>query len=296
MKKVTKISTGFGILASGFLLNACENSNSVDELNQQVEEKGEVEQSGRYSIAVPMSSDEIRYVDFLQFLSNEIVKDHDVAKEFTDNPQKYCADHGFPNLPINMESGLLKFILQLGNDQLNNALKAGDASGFVASCKQNGILDYSALLTDQYLHNLSNRINIHQTSRSGIPDPNGPTLDIDPRFSAVYGFLAVVVAAVAVEAVVVLGTTTWVTHVHGGDGGKTKHHHAYEMNNSAAHFINIQNSTLKNGYMISDKVNEAIVEEGYKVVEENFPEVYKQVDKNTLRNIILTSLQKDSAF
>ncbi len=293
MKKVTKISTGFGILASGFLLNACENSNSVDELNQQVEEKGKFEQSGRYSIAVPVSSDEIRYVDFLQFLSNEIVKDHNVAKEFTDNPQKYCADHGFPNLPINMESGLLKFILQLGNDQLNNALKVGDASGFVASCKQNGILDYSALLTDPFLQGLSNKI--RNTRASKFPIGNQNTSTVDTNFSAVYGFIAVVVAAVAVEAVVVIGTATWVTHVHGGSEHKTLHR-AYETKNSATHFIDIQNSTLKNGYVMSDKVNEAILEEGYKVVEENFPEVYKQVDKNTLRNIILMSLQKGAAL
>ena len=293
MKKVTKLSTGFSILASGFLLNACENSASVDELNQQVEKNGRIEHSGRYSIAVPMSSNEIRYVDFLQFLSNEIVKDHNVSKEFIDNPQKYCTDHGFPNLPINMESGLLKFILQLGNDQLNNTLKVGDASGFVASCKQNGILDYSVLLTDPYLQSLSNKIRATRASKFPIENQDTPT--IDTNFSAVYGFLAIVIAAVAVEAVVVIGTATWVTHVHGGSSSQPPHR-AYGIQNSATHFINIQNSTLKNGYVMSDKVSEAILEEGYKVVEENFPEVYKKINKNTLSNIILMSLQKGSTL
>ena len=51
MKKVTKLSTGFSILASGFLLNACENSASVDELNQQVEKMGEL--STRVGIQLP---------------------------------------------------------------------------------------------------------------------------------------------------------------------------------------------------------------------------------------------------
>ena len=56
-------------------------------------------------------------------------------------------------------------------------------------------------------------------------------------------------------------------------------------------------NNLKNRlYNISIKLSGAILKQGYNVVEENFPEVYKKVNKNTLRNIILMSFQKGSTL
>ena len=102
--------------------------------------------------------------------------------------------------------------------------------------------------------------------------------------SAVYGAVAVVVAAIAVEAFLWIGTTTWVTHIH----GKV----VDDDDNEAVQVWALKQSAAKT-YLPTDNVNEALVEEGMNVIRENYPKIYNKVNKQELRNLILLNIAKN---
>ena len=111
---------------------------------------------------------------------------------------------------------------------------------------------------------------------------------VEKKMGAVYGAVAIVIAAVAVEAFVVIGTTTWVTH---GQHAIRSRGYSSEQN----HLLEVWDlkSQGKRDYVIADKINDSIVEEGLVIIRDNFPEVYEIVDKNILRNVILFNLSKN---
>lgn len=45
-------------------------------------------------------------------------------------------------------------------------------------------------------------------------------------------------------------------------------------------------------YIMADKINDEIVNEGMDIIKNNFPEVFEKIDKQTLKNIILLNVQK----
>ena len=109
--------------------------------------------------------------------------------------------------------------------------------------------------------------------------------------SVVYGAVAVVIVAVAVEAFLFVGTTTWVTHVH----DKAINEINSPNQNSVLEVWDLKKGA-ESDYMMANQINDAIAQEGIQIIKEHFPDVYEAVDENTLRNVILLNLSKNTSY
>lgn len=291
------IAGATGVLSSSFIFQACNKAESADELNQMLESNIlSTPDAIGVPIGISLDSQDQEYIRFLHQLSAEIVSNPQTANEFAKNPKEYCLKYGY-NQPLNLNQGLLKFIMALGDDAINDSIAKGDVNAYIRACKNNGLLELSSLNQDPYLKKLSAIINKEQhtsnmapylaITRTGV-EANQEVID---NFSAVYGAVAIVIAAVAVEAFIVLGTTTWVTHVHESAYQESD----FQQQNSMIEVWNLKNDG-KADYSLTDKINNAIVEEGLSIIKENFPAVYENVDENTLRNLILLNISKNLPY
>lgn len=283
MKK--SIGLGLGMTFSAFFFQACESSDSTDELNQILagSEISKVSASSR-AVSVPISAYNAEYVSFLETLSNDIVRDTTIASKFASNPPKYCKEHGY-DIQINMDSGLLKLILALGDKDMTVAAKNGDVKTFVALCRDKGLLDLESFEKDPYILGLISQLPGYTKGLNGKVLGNTiSTTAMQPvniSAFAVYGCVLAVVAAVAAEAFVVLGTTTWVTHGQSLDNpfGGTAVQQMWNLKNNK-------------DYQVPTELTNEIVNQGLEMMKENFPDELANVDEQALRNILMLKIQK----
>ena len=268
------IASATGVLSTSFIFQACDKAESADELNQMLESNIlSTPDAIGVPIGVPLNGQDQEYIKFLQQLSAEIVSNPHIAIEFAKNPEGYCRKYGY-NQPLNLDQGLLKLIMALGD-----------------------LLELKSLNQDPYLKKLSAIIKKEQYTSNLTPNLSITRAEVKTdqeavdNFSAVYGAVAIVIAAVAVEAFIVLGTTTWVTHVHNSANQKLES----EQHNRVIEVWNLK-SDKKTDYFLTDKINNEIVEEGLSIIKEDFPEVYEKVDANTLRNLILLNISKNLSY
>lgn len=306
MKKKRKISNTLktiGILSSSFLLHACETTNSIDELNLLLSNhyKKNTNLKG-VPLHLALAKTDQEYITFLQKLSIDIIKNPDIANEFANNPNKFFYRHGYKKHP-NIDNSLIKFILALGNKNIVTAIQKGDVNAYIAECKKQGIINLKTLRNDSHLQTISNYFykqenaftNLKAFTRTDFANTN--PLNNTESFSAIYGFLAVVIAAVAVETAVVIGTTVWVTHVHQSSNNINESNRIERRDidtNQAIELWNLKDND-RHTYIIADKINDAIVSEGMKIIKDNFPKVFEKIDKQTLKNIILLNVQKNTS-
>lgn len=282
-----------GVISSSFVFQACQSAESADELNQMLESNVQSSPDAvGVPVGIPLSKEDQQYVMFLHQLSNDIIQNPEVASEFASNPEAYCFKHGYTQ-PMNLDQGLVKILLALGDKEVNEAVKNGNINAFIDACKKNGLLELKSLNNDPYLTKLSAYINQQPGSQLNkkITRSNAEMMQMQTELGAVYGAVAIVIAAVAVEAFIVIGTTTWVTH------GREA---ADQMNNLHLNNNMLEVWDLKHGgqndYIVADKINDAIVKEGLDLIKDNFPEVYNNVDENTLRNVILLNVSKNLSY
>ena len=283
MKNVVSLS--IGLTFSAFLFQACENADSADELNETIEQqKLQVKFVGMDTAAIPLSRQGKEYLEFLKKLSDDIVEDSTVAVEFSQNPNAYCKKAGFDNLFINMDSGLLKLILALGDQELCDAANRNDIQEFVLLCQQKGLLDINAFKVDPYVLEILDFYqrrggigNLGLGNGTSVYKPSGPP----PSASAVYGALAIVIAAIAVEAFCIVGTTMWMTHVNG--------QHSSDGFPVVQQFWNLKNC---NTVPSNQKLLDTIVNEGLNVIRVNFPKEYAKADKEVLKEVLMLHVLK----
>ena len=274
MKK--KYGLGLGMAFSAIFFQACSSSDSADDLNQNLAGLQDSKMEAK-SIAVPLSSVDVEYVSFLETLSDEIVRDSSVAKTFVDDPTGYCRSHGY-DIHVNMDSGLLKLVLALGDKELVDAAQKGDVKRYVSLCRKKGLLNIESFTKDDYIKKLISQLQNSQSDNTvGLMAMN----PVDISAVAVYGCIFVAIAAVAAEAFVVLGTTTWVSHGQSLDSSS---------NSTAVQQVWNLKSDAKTS-LPSDLTNE-IVEEGIEMMQEQLPQEFAHVDKKALKTILLLKLQK----
>ena len=295
-KIVYTIAGATGVLSSSFIFQACNQADSADELNQMLQSNTSTNQDEvGTQIGIPMSKQDQNYICFLHQLSADIVKNPKIATEFANNPDAYCSKYGYTQ-HINLDQGLLKLIMALGDKKINDSINNGDVNSFIKACKENGVIEFNSLKRDPYLKKLSDIIQKDKLS-SKFKQPiylsrtseEASVNNID-NFSVIYGAVAIVIAAVAVEAFIVIGTTTWVTHVHESSNKDIKKYKQYK--NNAVEVWDLKNEG-KTDFAITDKIDDAIIEEGFTIIKDNYPEVYNSIDKNTLRNLILLNVSKN---
>lgn len=298
-KNVNCILNTAGIISSTFLLQACNNSDSADELNRMIQ--SHQDNDNNFSIGKPigldMDENDKEYISFLENLSNDIRKNPEIANDFINNPNKYCKKFGY-NYNVNISKSMIGLISALGDKQLNESVGNGDIKEFIKICKEKGVISFNSISEDKYLKKIANQLSdntninksLYKTNLTRASEKIYTENDNEKILSSfVYGAVAIVIAAVAVEAFVVIGTTTWVTHVHGKDAKVD------ENSNDAIKLWELKKGE-ENTYIPAGKINDEIVNEGMKIIQENFPEVYNNVDKVALRNLILINVQNNCNY
>lgn len=284
MKK--NIGLGVGVTFCALFFQACDKAESVDELNQVVSNnKVQGFFSENKSVAIPVSVQSEDYLLFLQQLSDDIVEDSAVAADFIRDKNGYCQKKGFGNLNVDMDSGLLNLILALSNRDLCEAAKDDDVKGFLSICNRKGLLNPQAILRDPYVKEVVDFYQKHSgINRLGL-DNNimllSPPQGEPPQFSGVYGCLVAVVAAVAVEAFVVVGTTVWVTHVKGQNPPPPA--------GRPTSLLQLWN--LKSSKTSSNVLTEQMVYVAMDIIRKNYPKEFEKMDKRLLKEIILLHIK-----
>ncbi len=98
-----------------------------------------------YSTSIPInfspSSKDQQLLDFISSLSNDIIENPTIAKEFSENPKKIAQLYNVDNLNLNFEDPLWKLITGLGDDELSEAILKKDIGAYLALCSERGLID-----------------------------------------------------------------------------------------------------------------------------------------------------------
>ena len=119
--------------ATSMLLPACEpfiNSIVISE---------DLPARGKHAIDLDLSKSELNYLRFLQRLSDDIIRNPEIAQSFARNPQLFLEQYGFHE-PIDLDEGMLKLILALGDQDINRAVSVGDIRLVLSLMEERGLL------------------------------------------------------------------------------------------------------------------------------------------------------------
>lgn len=198
-RKITKLMSS--ALAVSILQSSC--TQYIDKEDDFIYEKPSHTNDGLGKIAIPMaidlSKEEVDYINFLQELSNNIIKNPSVAREFSKNPTSFAKKYGY-NEEINLEEGVLKLVLALGDEDINNAIKSNNVKEFYRLCKEKELLDVrmSFLNKNFHLKNISNNEDFQkQFQKMGIQEQ-----EAEAFFYLIPAVAIAIAAAVAVVYVV----------------------------------------------------------------------------------------------
>ena len=123
-------------------------------------EEAVIDDAALGDIAIPISlklkPDDAKYILALQNLALDIIDNQDIAREFSNNPTLILKKYGYDG-NVNLDDNLSKFVLALGDEEINNAIKAKDIKGFLSLCKEKDLLtqEYDLFSDDYYQNQLS---------------------------------------------------------------------------------------------------------------------------------------------
>lgn len=120
--------------ATGVIIPSCTYNES------EIVQAGDLSPKGLYAIELDLTKDEIDYIQFIQKLSNDIIKYPVVAKEFSQNPQLFLEKYGY-NKSINLDDNIMKLVLSLGDDDINKSINAGDIKTVLSLMKEKNLLN-----------------------------------------------------------------------------------------------------------------------------------------------------------
>ena len=90
-------------------------------------------------ITINLSKEQRDYLLFLQKLSKDIIEQPVIAKEFAKNPELFIQRYGY-NEPVDLDEGMLKMVVALGDEDINRAIKSNDIKLFYNLCKEKNLL------------------------------------------------------------------------------------------------------------------------------------------------------------
>lgn len=171
------------------------------------------------AIATPLNlnlkSEDYEYLKFLDKLSKEIIYNPSIAADFSKNPQNYLNKYQYRG-KINLDDGLLKLILALGDIDIANAIKESNVRDFLRLCKEKNLIGNIGFFNDEYyqeqISELANKDEFKQylecinpeliTPYSGPSRPPMPSPP--PNFVAAVPVVAYFVAAIVATAAVAI--------------------------------------------------------------------------------------------
>ena len=118
----------------GAMLPACQ-----PYLDSLIVQSEDLPARGAHAIELDITKAELNYLRFLQRLSDDIVRNPEIAQAFARNPQLFLEQYGFHEL-IDLDEGMISLVLALGDVEINAAVNAGDISLVLSLMEEKGLL------------------------------------------------------------------------------------------------------------------------------------------------------------
>ena len=294
-KKNFLVKTVTGLTASSILASSCtgyhpEMSDS-DYLNLQT--RG-LSDEGSPALLIDLSQDDIDYLKFLTKLANDIIKDSVIAKQFAKNPNDFIKEYGYTG-EITLDEGMLKLILALGDEEINQAVNQRDMTTALELMENKG-----------YLNNIS-EVKLQLTSEQikkvydnlGIPindiDISNPQIAVLAAPVIVYALAAVYSQAAVVynvggviNAAVLVTVYAW-TEAWGPQSS--------EINNVIDNNLPLKLWSLKGNekdtYIATDKYIDNQVERAIKLTKQHNPQLLENISEKDLSRLIKYNIIKN---
>lgn len=285
-------NTTFAICGTSLLLSSCDGY-FVDDDMINISQQSEI---GEAAININFSKNEQEYIAFLNKLSYEIIQDPQVAQKFAKDPQKFIERYGY-NEKIDLDENMLRYVLTLGDPDLNAAIKQNDIDKIIHIMKDKNLLTngYNKVkLSPEEISKIKRFYGVKQSNDSN------KVSDIDNTQSLVAVFVALVYIFVGVVEDIVAGYNVGVgLNVYAYAALKTKvkvwseSPNVFEKSVKAAAIA--QNLSLKaislknpsyNIYILADKYMEDFSKELVNGLEKEIPESLQGLSKDELQNII----------
>lgn len=248
-------------------------------------------------IAIPinlnLNSKDQKYLKFIDKLASDIIKNPLIAEQFVKDPQAFLAHYKMSDIQINLDEGLLKVILALGDKDINKSLENNDISLFLSLCSEKGVIAEFQKSDLEMIQSLSSQ---------------------NPEFNEIQRASAVAFAAAFVVGVVVAVWGAAVTHaavVNAAAGATVAAAAAATVTvtlqsgsetTSVRSFINERDPELyqiwklkkgeENTYMILSEYEEKITSDCITSLQKYFPEQATNIDVEQIRQLVALNLNK----
>lgn len=148
MKKKDKKTVGKEVVAAtlipSILLSSC-SGGSLYFLENDILTINDKTDNDQYRTSVPInfspSSEDQQLLNFISKLSNDIIENPIIAKEFSENPEKIAQSYNVNNLNLDFNDPLWKLIMGLGDKEISEAILKNDIGAFLALCSDRGLID-----------------------------------------------------------------------------------------------------------------------------------------------------------
>lgn len=122
---VTKGILGFSV--ASIIAASCSSDDLWIETDENTEYLKQFSDEGNAALSINLSHDEIEYLNFLDKLGKDVVNTPAIARQFSKDPATFIHQYGY-NGKIDFDEGMLKLMLALGDEDINDAINQNDIS------------------------------------------------------------------------------------------------------------------------------------------------------------------------
>lgn len=126
-------------VTASFISSSCTNS-PLPESTMVNEHTQLLCDEGNEAISLQLSKRDVKYLKFLNRLAKDIISEPAIARQFVRKPNEYAKMYGFKKT-INLDEGLMKLILALGDDEINASINNEDIIETIEIMENKGLLD-----------------------------------------------------------------------------------------------------------------------------------------------------------
>lgn len=140
MKKDIFTKSLVGLSAASLISASCSSETAWMDLVDFSEPKTQFPDEGTPVVNIKLSTEETNYLNFLNGLATDIIKEPTIAREFARDPSTFVKQYGYKD-KVFLDEGMLKLILTLGDEDINNAINQKDVTKAIELMKRKGLLD-----------------------------------------------------------------------------------------------------------------------------------------------------------
>jgi hypothetical protein len=275
-KHVTKVVAG--TLSTSILAHSCIPFSGYDDLLYNFEVQSEEFGKNAIPIRLKFDPNQAAYMGFIQKLSEDIIKYPVIAKQFYNNPDIFLERYGYKG-DINLDDDLLKLIIALGDDDINRAVKLGDAGLFIDLCSKKGLLKN----TNEMYASLRNQLD-KQLTDMGLELPSVEELQAGVAMALL---ITVLIGFIIVVNITVTWTSTDdVTNPGGGRELTAQNNLKYITEQNPVLYVWFMKQKENKSFVLVDKYTEHQIEGLISQIKERNPVYFEKNSEEDLRNLI----------